>query len=198
MVDEQTIALYDAKAQDYADLVTSAEPDAQMLAFMAMLPAGGSVLDLGCGPGSASTHLARAGFDPMPVDASAGMVALARDKYGLPAQQMTFDDINMVDRFDGVWANFSLLHAARGDLPRHLSALSRALKSGGAFHIGMKLGTGAQRDRINRMYTYVTKAELRNLLHAANLTVTCIDMGEDTGFAGTVEPWIVMRARKDG
>jgi SAM-dependent methyltransferase len=196
MADTKTIALYDAKAGDYADLIASDTPDAQLQAFMAMLPPGGSVLDLGCGPGTASVHLRNAGFQPLAVDASAGMIALAQKKYGLNAQQMRFDEIDMVAAFDGIWANFSLLHAPRSALPDHLAALYTALRPGGAFHIGMKTGEGEDRDQIERLYTYVTIPELTQLLQDAGLVPCGQDEGRDMGFAGTLDPWVVIRARK--
>ena len=43
--------------------------------------------------------------------------ALARDGYGVPSQVQTFVDLEAVDAFDGGWANFSLLHAERAELP---------------------------------------------------------------------------------
>jgi len=198
MTDKRTVDLYDAKAADYAELVVSEKADAQLTAFLDLLPAGGAVLDLGCGPAFASVIMRDAGFVPDPVDAARGMVDMANKKFAINARQMTFDDIDMVDSYDGVWANFSLLHAARDDLPRHLRALAVALRDAGVLHIGMKTGTGAQRDRIDRMYTYVTEDELRGLLQEAGFAVLGVDTGEDMGFDGTMAEWVVMRARKNG
>ena len=196
MVDAKTIATYDAKAGDYADLVASNGPDQQLQDFMSLLPTGGHVLDLGCGPAIASAHMRDAGFTAHPVDASAGMVALAGEKYGFDARHMTFDDLDDVAVYDGVWANFSLLHAAREMLPTHLAAIATALRTSGVFHIGMKTGTGSDRDKIDRMYTYVSVPELTGLLETAGFTVLGIDEGSEVGFAGTNDPWVVMRARK--
>jgi hypothetical protein len=109
---------------------------------------------------------------------------------------MTFDEIDTVAAYDGIWANFSLLHAERADLPRHLSAIVRALRPSGILHIGLKTGYGAERDGIDRFYTYVAVPELEQLLATAGLTIIGIDLGEGKGMAGTVDPWVVMRARK--
>ncbi len=46
-------------------------------------------------------------------------------KFGLPARLGEFDDIDGDEIYDGVWANFSLLHAARDDLPRHFDCALR-------------------------------------------------------------------------
>jgi SAM-dependent methyltransferase len=192
--DPRTIAAYDERAADYADRFRTAQPDPHLTAFMEALSAGGRVLDLGCGPGTASAFLRVAGFIPDAVDASAAMVALANARHDIGAHLGTFDDIDAVGSYDGVWANFSLLHAARADLPRHLEALRRALKPGGVLHIGMKTGSGEGRDRLGRFYTFVTVQELKGLLNDAGFGVIATHEGSEVGLAGTDDPYVVMRA----
>ncbi|MGC1487622.1 MAG: class I SAM-dependent methyltransferase [Albidovulum sp.] len=193
-VDPRTIAVYDAKAADYADRFGSDAPDRHLQKLIATLPKGARVLDLGCGPAQASAFMRAAGLDPDPVDASPAMIAIANDRHDIGARLATFDDIDAVDEYDAIWANFSLLHADRADLPRYLSALRRALKPGGFFHIGMKTGTGAARDGVDRLYTYVTFAELYGLLSAAGFSVTETHEGVEVGLAGTTDPYVIMSA----
>ena len=196
MADARTIATYDAKAADYAQMVTSDAPDTSLQAFIDLMPEGARVLDLGCGPGTASAHMRAAGLEPDPVDASQGMITIAKDKYGLAARLATFDDITGTEIYDGIWANFSLLHAAPDDLPRHFHALAKATKPGGMIHVGMKTGTGVARDKINRLYTYVTVEELGTLLTAAGYRVTYTKEGQEAGLAGTVDPFVIMRGQR--
>lgn len=196
--DPRTIAFYDSAADRYADLTQTGAPDADLQAFMDLLQPGGRVLDLGCGPGQASHHMRAAGFDPDPVDASQGMIDLARDSHGLPARRMTFDDLDAANAYDGVWANFSLLHAPRASLPGHLKAIATALRPHGIFHIGMKTGAGAARDAIDRLYTYVTVPELTGLLTDAGFAVLTTREGREKGCAGTLDPFVIMQARKNG
>ena len=197
MTDQKTLDVYTAKAAEYAGLSGNEGPDQDLRDFMTLLPAGGRVLDLGCGPADASANMRNAGFDPDPVDASEGMVTLANDTHDIGARLGTFDDITGTAIYDGIWANFSLLHAPRDDLPRYLNALAGALRPDGIFHIGMKTGTGAKRDTIDRLYTYVTTDELNGLLTDAGLTIIDTRTGETTGLDGVVAPFVIMRARKD-
>ncbi len=198
MADARTIAVYDAKAADYAATFAATAPDESLRDFIALIPKGGRVLDLGCGPGAASAHMKAAGLVPDPVDASAAMVKMAREKFGLDARQGSFDDISGEDVYAGIWANFSLLHATRGDLTRHFQAIGRALRPDGVLHVGMKTGTGAARDALDRRYTYVTVEELRGLLQRGGLVETYVREGTERGLAGTDDPFVIMRAVKHG
>lgn len=192
MIDEKTIAIYDAKAQKYASLITRETPDADLQAFIDAVAPGGTVLDLGCGPGNSAAMMRDAGLQVRAMDASAEMVKLAADTYGIPAVHGTFDDLSDDAVYDGIWANFSLLHAPKADMLRHLAAIHKALKSGGVFHIGIKLGTDEARDSIGRMYSYYQEDELINLLKSAGLTPRAPRFGEGTGLDGSVAKYIIL------
>lgn len=194
--DPETLAAYAAHAADYADRFRQDQPDAPLAAFIAALPPGADVLDLGCGPANASAFLRAAGHHPDPVDASPEMVALANARHAIGARLASFDDIDAVARYDGVWANFSLLHAPRADLPSHLAALARALRPGGLLHLGMKTGEGEIRDRLGRHYTFVSVTELCDLVEAAGFTVLATETGEEIGLAGSLDPFVILTARR--
>lgn len=194
--DPRTIDVYNAQVDAYAKLAIEDQVDRHLTDFMALIPQGGQVLDLGCGPGRASHHMAQAGLNPDPLDASPAMVAHARDTYDLNARLGTFDDIQGTDIYHGVWANFSLLHAQRDRLDAHFQAIAAALRPGGVFHIGMKLGDGESRDDIDRRYTYVTEQELVLMIEKTGLNVTYRDFGNSPGLSGSHDPWIICRAEK--
>ena len=191
--DRETLAVYDKRAADYAARFTGSR-NVDLETFIAALPTGAQVLDLGCGPGHAAAQMADAGHSVEATDASAEMVKLARSHPGVTARQASFDDITGTDLYDGIWANFALLHAPRSAMPGHLAALRRALRSGGLFHIGMKTGTGEKRDEIGRLYTYYTEDELAGLLRAAGFTPFSSRTGAEPGLDGVVAPWVTIAA----
>ncbi|SLN30161.1 biotin biosynthesis protein BioC [Pseudoruegeria aquimaris] len=193
MSDAETLAVYAAKAADYAKLVSRGQPDADLRAFMAALPARARVLDLGCGPGNSARMMMDAGFEVEATDAAPEMVALAR-RAGVDARVAAFADLDAIDRYDGVWANFSLLHAPRAAFPIHLQAIKRALKSGGLLHLGMKIGEGEGRDGLGRFYTYYGLEALERLLAQAGFTVVRKRLGEAAGLAGTSDPFVILTA----
>jgi len=193
-VDEETARVYAARAADYAAMTAQTGEDPALAAFIGGIPAGGRVLDLGCGPGIMAAAMARAGLAVDATDAVPQMVALAAAQPGVTAWQATFDEITGDALYDGIWANFSLLHAPRADMPRHLAALRTALKPGGLFHIGMKTGTGETRDTLGRHYTYYTEDALCDLLRAADLAPFSSRTGVDKGLDGVAAPWVTIAA----
>lgn len=192
--DAETIAVYDARAAEYAEMTSPERGNAALASFIAALPPGGAVLDLGCGPGHSAAAMADADLQVTAIDASGEMVALAARHKGVTARQLTFAQIEGRALYHGIWANFSLLHAPRSDMPRYLAALHLALKPGGLFHIGLKTGTGELRDSIGRLYTYYTEGEIRTLLGEAGFTITSHRTGREPGLDGTIAPWITLAA----
>ena len=190
--DAETIAAYETRSHEYLEKNGRAAAPG-FAEFVAGLPAGAYVLDLGCGPGDTAHRLMKQGFTVDAVDATPAMVSRARE-FGVPARRATFAEIDGEARYDGIWANFSLLHAPRDEMPAHLARLRRALKPGGRFHIGVKLGEGSKRDRIGRLYTYYTEDELTALLDAAGFAPTLRETGEGTGLDGTLAAWIWIQA----
>ena len=196
MADRETIAAYDTWAEDYHGRFDSRTPDEQLTAFITGVPVGAKVLDLGCGVGRSSALMIEAGLDVDALDASPAFARMARDKFGIEVQLATFDSVEAVEAYDGVFANFSLLHAPRDEMPDHLARIHRALKSDGLFHIGLKTGTGEARDKIGRFYTYYTDKEISETLSQTGFRVDNRWFGSSTGLDGTVAPWIVLHARK--
>ena len=194
MSDAETLAIYDAKATEYAKLTASAAREPDLLRFINLMPTGGHVLDLGCGPGGHAATMADAGLQIDAWDASSEMVALAGQTPGVTARQASFDDLDAQAHYHGIWANFSLLHA---DPDRFDTHLLQALTPGGYFHIGMKTGTGTHRDPLGRRYTYVTAASLTASLAAVGLGPVAQNTGEDLGLDGVMAEWITVLSRKD-
>ncbi|MGC1495829.1 MAG: class I SAM-dependent methyltransferase [Sulfitobacter sp.] len=195
MSDPETLKVYAEKAQYYSDLMTdSAAKDPLFIRFLAALPKAGHVLDLGCGPGHFAHCMAQAGLRVTASDAVAEMVDLIPKHPSITPIHASFDDITGQDLYDGIWANFSLLHAPRADMPRHLDALKTAIKPGGLFHIALKTGDSTERDGLGRQYTYFTQSELTELLTEAGFAVDSCATGREMGLAGTEDEWIALHA----
>lgn len=192
--DFETLKVYGDMADDYAALTEGSDGDPALATFIGALPSGAHVLDLGCGPGNAAAQMVKLGLSVDATDATQAMVDLANRHDGVKAWVATFDDLNGTDLYDGIWANFSLLHAPRGDMPRHLGAIRELLRPGGMFHIGMKTGTGEKRDDLGRLYTYYTAEELTELLSDAGFTPFSSRTGSEKGLDGVMADWVTITA----
>ncbi|MFV1591931.1 class I SAM-dependent methyltransferase [Phaeobacter sp. JH20_36] len=189
--DRETLEIYNNKAADYADRnQTHLREDPRLHEFIAACPPNARVLDLGCGPGTSSAVMAAAGLRPVAMDASVEMIALAEHMPGVETCLASFDELSGCGIYDGIWANFSLLHAPRADFPRHLRAIRQALRSGRPFYIALKLGKGEARDALGRYYTYYEEDELIDLLRTAGFTPDNRTTGENAGLDGAMARWI--------
>lgn len=195
MTDPQTINVYQENAARYAGIAMSPDQTRALDKFLGALPANAYVLDLGCGPGLHAAHMMAKGHRVDAIDATPAFVDAAQAR-GVPARLATFDDVAGEAVYDGIWASFSLLHAPRAEVPRHIAALSRALKAGGTLFLGMKTGRGSDRDAMGRQYAYFSEMELADMLIDTGLSVTetAADVGE--GLAGTSDPYVLMLAVK--
>ena len=192
MTDQKTVSAYDAQIDSYVDLINQQPVDTTLLDFIARFEPDDYVLDLGCGPAISSATMREHGLQVDPTDASKEMVKLANAQFNIGARQAVFEDINVKDTYDGIWANFSLLHAQAKDLPNILDALHQALKPKGILHLAMKIGQGAKRDKLDRYYCYYSQEELVNHLSKTGFVIENIALGEALGLAGDVEPWIAL------
>ena len=112
---------------------------------------------------------------------------------GLISQRL--DDFDAVNTYDGIWANFSLLHAPRAKFPDHIAAIKTALREDGILHLGLKTGSGSQRDALGRLYSFHTVTELTSILESADFEILSITEGQEAGLAGTVDPFVIILAR---
>lgn len=196
MSDEETLGVYATQTEKYVTMMEKeARRDAVIAAFTQACPKGGTVLDLGCGPGHYAQRMAEAGLQTEAWDAVPEMVTHAAARPGVNAREARFDDLTATDAYDGIWAYFSLLHAPREAFPIHLAAIARALKPGGIFVLALKRGAGGGRDRLGRHYEYYEQPELDDHLQALGLTPVQHWTGVAPGLAGHPDGWIAIMAR---
>jgi 2-polyprenyl-3-methyl-5-hydroxy-6-metoxy-1,4-benzoquinol methylase len=88
--------------------------------FVAALPAGARVLDLGCGSGApVALNMAACGLSVTGIDASPSLIALCRAR--MPAQRWIVGDMRappLRERFDGILAWDSFFHLGHDDQRR--------------------------------------------------------------------------------
>jgi SAM-dependent methyltransferase len=91
-----------------------------------------AILDLGCGPGRDLKAFAGLGHVAVGLEGSERFAIMAREHSGCEVWEQDFLALDLpARRFDGVFANASLFHVPRAQLPRVLGELYACLKPGG-------------------------------------------------------------------
>ena len=134
IISRHTIAHYDENAIDFwegtKDHDVRQNTDALLTSMNGLGPY--SILDFGCGPGRDLMHFTALGHKAVGLDGSSELVALARKHSGCEVLHQDFLSLDLpMSAFDGVFANASLFHIPRQELPRVLAALCQTLKPGG-------------------------------------------------------------------
>lgn len=142
-------ASYDRVADNYVsmnmgDLTNEPWLRGVLAAFAEEVRGLGPVLDVGCGPGGITAHLAGCGLDAAGVDLSPQMIAHARRRY----PQLRFDVCSATDleiepgSLGGILGWWSLFNLPRDTLAQVLASFARALVPGGHALIGTHVGHG--------------------------------------------------------
>ena len=194
-MDEETLQFYNGNAQAYARREIAEHT--RLSRFLALLPPGGSVLELGCGAGADSAEMLARGFGVRPTDGSPEMASEASRRLGRPVATLLFDDLDEVEAYDGVWANACLLHVPRSELGQVLKRIWRALKPASHFYASFKAGAADGRDALNRYYNYPSPDWLRTTYtEAGSWTSLSIETGEVKGFDNQMAAMLFVVARK--
>src|SRR6187455_964711 len=99
-VDEETLKFYRGNAEAYAEReITSRK--ARLAAFLALLPPGGRILELGCGAGGDTAEMLAQGFDVRATDGSPELAEVASNRLGRRVETLLFHELDEVEAYDG-------------------------------------------------------------------------------------------------
>jgi cyclopropane fatty-acyl-phospholipid synthase-like methyltransferase len=113
--------------------------------FLTKVPAGGRILDVGCGNGAYVSYFLTRGFDAIGIDISETMLSEARRM--VPADRLFLMDMFDIesfpaDSFDGIVSVTSMLYTSKKNHPEMLRQILRLLKPGGSLLLMMLEGMG--------------------------------------------------------
>lgn len=194
-----TLGYYGANALRYAAATAEIDTSERIAQFTALLPAGGRVLDAGCGGGRDLLQFHSKGLSAVGLDLSPELAEIARSRSGCEVFVGDLQSPPPLGFFDGVWAMASLLHIDRSRIDSTLSALASMLTPNGVFFSSVKRGMGDVSDDTGRWFTLYGETQWANHLRDAGFDVIEITGEPPTtdSSTGTVAPgWISSLARR--
>ena len=191
-MDNITIDIYNKNAAKYANLEIDKVSLKAYREFSSLLPKNGIVLDYGCGPGYFSKKFLADGFQVNAFDASEKMIEIASMETRVNWWLGDFKSFRATTLYDGIWANFSLLHAPKKEISQLIQTIFKSLKPHGLFSLGLKLGKGEKRDKMGRQYSYFEEHEIRQILLKEEFYPISHHLGEAKGLDGESAKFIII------
>ena len=174
-----SIEYYDKNAVEYFEHTVDINMQSWWDLFTALIPEGGSILDLGCGSGRDSEYFMSCGFDVTAMDASEEMCDLASIHIGQDVLNLSFAEIDFNEVFDGIWACASLVHVPGGEIDDIFAKVVNSLKKNGVLFMSFHYGE-FEGERDGRYYKDYRTKTLKELIgRHENLEIIDIEKCED-------------------
>ena len=189
MMIDKNVDYYNRNADSFFEGSINADMSVVRARFLSYVPAGGRILDAGCGSGRDSKVFMEAGYDVVSFDASEEMCKRASEYIGREVKNMRFEEMSFANEFDGIWACASLLHVAFEKLPEIVKKLHEALRTNGAVYASFKYGEGTK-IRGNRVFSDFTEESVIPLFENAGFKIVSNVVGTDSRPGREDEKWV--------
>lgn len=137
---DKTLNYYNENAQSFASGTVSVEFTEIQDKFLQKLNPGAYILDFGCGAGRDTKYFLDQGYLVEAIDGSEQLCQIASKYTGIKVRQMLFQELEVNEKYDGIWACASILHLPKKELKEVLKKMLVALKPGGWIYTSFKYG----------------------------------------------------------
>lgn len=161
MVD--TIDYYNRNVQDFVDRTVSVDFTRIQKVFLELLPRDARILDFGCGSGRDTKYFLDCGYQVDAMDGSIELCRAASEYTGIHVKRILFQELDEVEKYDGIWACASILHVKKTELPDIIRKMSLSTKENGIIYISFKCGD-YEGERNGRYFTDMTEISMKELL----------------------------------
>ena len=190
---DTTLSWYRDNAIQYAEETRNSLVLDALWEFLSRMKEGGTILDYGSGSGRDSAYFINKGFSVDSLDGSAEMKAQAERLFGIKVKLSSFLSLEEKEKYDGIWAQASILHLEEHDLKTALTLIERALKRDGVFYSSFRKGEEDGYEK-GRWYTNMTERRFLSFL-PASLYVEKIWESQDVR-PGVSRTWLSIICRK--
>lgn len=195
---ETTLAYYAQCAESYREGTREHDVSQNISALLAHIEGRSpfTILDFGCGPGRDLQAFTALGHIAVGLDGVERFAGMARTCSGCEVWQQNFLDLRLPDaHFDGVFANASLFHIPRQELPRILGELRATLKPGGVLFCSNPRGNNEEGWRSGRFGSFHDIESWRRIVTAAGF-VELTHYYRPAGVPCERQPWLASVWRK--
>lgn len=148
------------------------------------------ILDFGCGPGRDLAAFRALGHTAVGLEGSQSFAVMAREHSGCEVWEQNFLALALPGaRFDGIFANASLFHVPRQELPRVLGELRETLRPGGVLFTSNPRGNNEEGWNRGRYGSYHDLESWREFLTAAQF-LELEHYYRPSGLPREQQPWL--------
>jgi ubiquinone/menaquinone biosynthesis C-methylase UbiE len=180
--------LADAYAERFGDELSKKPFDRALLDVFAELVGGeGKVADLGCGPGMVTDHLSQLGLDVEGVDASPGMIRVARERMACSTFHVArFEELPFADgALSGATAFYAIVHLRVEELGAAFREMARCLAPGAPLLLSFHVASGVGKTEVNHIdellghavsmdFCFLPTAAVRAALEASGFAIDAV------------------------
>ena len=160
----KTLDFYNNNSKTYIESTLSVDMSHLYNDFLKHIPKGGHILDLGCGSGRDSLEFIKQGYNVTAVDGSKELSIAASKLIEQEVICSKFEELQLTEKFHGIWACASLLHVNRKDILDVIKNTSSNLKDNGVFYMSFKYGEKEYIDEKGRYFNCYTEETFNELI----------------------------------
>ena len=160
-----TLDYYNKNSEEYFNSTLNVDMTNTYKPFLKLVPKDGKILDLGCGSGRDSMNFMKLGYEVTSVDGAKELSKKASVLLGKEVIVSTFEELELKEKFHGIWACASLLHIKREDLKTVLNNLYNNLEDNGVFYMSFKYGEKEYVDDKNRYFNCFTDESIISFIN---------------------------------
>ena len=158
-----TVNYYNRNVKQFYDNTVAVDFTDTQSVFLSKLAKGSAILDFGCGSGRDTKYFLSQGHHVEAIDGSLELCKLASQYTGIQVRPMLFQELSVINKYDGIWACASILHLPWSELADVMRRMQAALKANGIIYTSFKYGTFSG-ERNGRYFTDMTEARFAGFI----------------------------------